>query len=100
MGLPSGGSTPLNPDTYFAPGPREEIEQVRTEAALLTSAHIGQHILDAVPDVALIVNDKRQIVAANARALKALGVGYWENVLGKRWAAFIQSRVRKAAGPR
>ena len=74
----------MNPDTYFAPGPREEIEQVRTEAALLTSAHIGQHILDAVPDVALIVNDKRQIVAANARALKALGVGSVDEVLGKR----------------
>jgi len=55
----------MNQGTYFAPGERDPNSIVDEEAAIFSDAHVGQSVLDAIPDLALVLNDKRQIVAAN-----------------------------------
>jgi len=71
-------------DTWFAPGLRDSMDVVEEEARLVSGARIGKDILDAIPDLALILNDKRQIVAANEFCLKALGLESSEQLLGLR----------------
>ena len=70
--------------TFFAPGPRDPLSVVEDEAILFSGSHIGQHILDAIPDLAVILNDKRQIVAANEHCLLALGAESEQSLMGRR----------------
>ena len=51
---------------------------------MVSRAQIVQQLLDAIPDVGLILNDKRQIVAANSYCLKVLGVQSIAEIIGKR----------------
>lgn len=74
----------MNQGTYFAPGERDPNSIVDEEAAIFSDAHVGQSVLDAIPDLALVLNDKRQIVAANTHCLKALGLTSVDPILGKR----------------
>ena len=74
----------MSDNTFFAPGARDELHVIQNEADYLSTQKIGQTILDAIPDIALILNDKRQIVAANDHCLAALGVASVSELLGLR----------------
>ena len=74
----------MNQTTFFASGPRDTTATVVNEAIMVSRAQIVQQLLDAIPDVALILNDKRQIVAANEYCLKVLGVQSIAEIIGKR----------------
>jgi len=74
----------MDQGTYFAPGERDSLAVINDEAAVLASSNIGQDILDAIPDMAMILNDKRQIVAANSHTLKALELETGDLLVGQR----------------
>lgn len=71
-------------DSFFAPGPRDDLEVLELEAASVAAARIGQNVLDAIPDLAMVLNDKRQIVAANEASLGALSMASVAEAMGKR----------------
>ena len=78
------GDSVIESRTFFAPGARDPLKILQQEADVISGAHIGQEILDAIPDLAMILNDKRQIVAANEHCLKALGLHGIEDIFGRR----------------
>ena len=69
--------------TYFAPAGRESAETLQQQAGLFHNVVLLQPTLDAMPSWVLILNAKRQIVAANHAMLNVLGVTM-PGVLGKR----------------
>lgn len=71
-------------NTFFAPPQRDTLEIVGDASRLVSGGQIAQDILDAIPDLAMILNDKRQIVAANQQCLSALNLLSKEQLLGKR----------------
>ncbi len=73
-----------NADTQFAPAARENMRMVRQQAALIDQNRIGQAILDSISDIAIVLNDKRQIVAANQHLLNLVGAANTDGVLGLR----------------
>lgn len=71
-------------ETFFAPGRRDSLRVILDESEGFAAASIGQQVLDAIPDLAMVLNDKRQIVAANKRVLESLGIGSVTELYGKR----------------
>jgi hypothetical protein len=71
------------PSTSFAPSKREEIEQVRTEHQHISAIPHLQELLNAFPTAAVILNECRQIVAANQRLCRLLDRRE-EDLLGMR----------------
>jgi nitrogen fixation/metabolism regulation signal transduction histidine kinase len=67
----------------FAPAERAPKEEVRRSFTALKSQLPYDAILDLIPDISLIVNDRRQVLFANSAALSALGLELSE-VLGER----------------
>jgi len=63
---------------------RKPLPIIQQEAEILSDAKIGQSILNAIPDVAVILNDHRQIVAANQHCIDVLGLESVQLLLGIR----------------
>lgn len=70
--------------THFAPAARSTDEEIRAQNAEFLSDAAAVRILEALPDPAMVLNDKRQIVALNAVLLSALGVECPQELLGLR----------------
>jgi signal transduction histidine kinase len=70
--------------TDFAPAERYNSDVVKLQAKTILELPNIKSILDAVPDLFLILNDKRQVVFANASVLHALGYGSQDKALGAR----------------
>jgi len=60
--------------TFYAPPERDSPETLKADLERLESVGAFHMILDALPDTALVLNDKRQIVFANEKTLASLGV--------------------------
>jgi hypothetical protein len=60
------------PLASLAPAKREEIERIRTEYQLISKIPHLQELLNAFPTPAVILNECRQIVAANQRLCRLL----------------------------
>jgi signal transduction histidine kinase len=60
------------PSSLFAPSKREEIELIRTEHQHISAIPHLQELLNAFPTPAVILNECRQIVAANQRLCRLL----------------------------
>ncbi len=88
----------LEDQTFFAPGQRDSADLISLEASSASSAHIGQEILNAIPDLAMILNDKRQIVAANQHCLDALGLEFAESLHGQRLGEALRC-IHAGQGP-
>lgn len=73
--------TPL--PTRFLPAERATDEDVRRQHQVIASQPLVGGLLDAMPNMVLMLNEHRQIVYANAIALKTLDVGI-DDLLGKR----------------
>ena len=67
------GATP-NPETYFAPAGRVSGPELDSEVASCLDNPVAQVVLEAVESYALILNEERQILAANAALFQALAV--------------------------
>ena len=71
------------PETFFAPAGRAKPAEFRRQQAAVEGLPLLREALDAMPDMVMILNDQRQIVAANAAALRTLQVAV-ADVLTKR----------------
>ena len=72
------------PDTYFAPAPREPIEVIEMQAALVALQPLVLAALGPATELALVLNSCRQILAANRAALEAADAEDLSEILGKR----------------
>lgn len=65
-------TVPSPTTTYFAPAGRDSHCEIAAKAALIEETPLLRQAIDAMPSMVLILNDKRQIVAANETLLTAL----------------------------
>lgn len=70
-------------ETQYARSERDGIDEVRRGASALDAELPYRLILDLIPSVSIIVNDKRQILFANAAALARLKIRA-EDIVGAR----------------
>ncbi len=63
--------TTLKLPTQFAPAERASDDELETQSRYFQNVPLLQYLLDAVPDIVLILNEQRQLVFAN-RALRDL----------------------------
>ncbi len=70
--------------TEFAPAERMSEEKIFQLYHLIKGLPLLKETIDAIPEVFLILNSKRQIVYGNARLLEMTGEKELKNLLGKR----------------
>ena len=70
--------------SYFAPSERASLEEVRGMAAYLLENPVSNAILESVAGFALILNEERQVVAANREFLSELGLTSAASLYGLR----------------
>ena len=79
---------PLPPaKTYFAPAGRDTPAELCRKVAIIERLPLLKNALDAMPNMVMILNDNRQIVAANRKLL---------NILGSSVAALVEKRPGEA----
>jgi nitrogen-specific signal transduction histidine kinase len=84
--------------TFFAPAGRADEHQLFHQTnAVAQAAFIGA-LLQAVPDFMLVLNEQRQIVAANKRLLAAFGVADQSELVGLRPGEAV-SCIHSSEGP-
>ena len=66
--------SPNSPDTYFAPAGRDTPEAFARKQRIVEESPLLCEALNAIHDMVLILNQHRQIVAANTAALQMLNV--------------------------
>ena len=90
------------PTTFFAPAGRDDPNELRRKTLAVQNAPFLQQALDAMPSMVVILNDNRQIVAANETLLTILDTAVC-NVFAKRPGETLGCiRAKKAqmvAGP-
>lgn len=74
----------LNPDTFFAPPGRASKEQLQGQSQSITQTNFVLTLLDAMATPAMILNEQRQIVAANSRLLLTFGIDDAARLIGRR----------------
>lgn len=72
------------PETLFAPAERAPAEKVREQVSLFRQYPVLQQIIDATPDVLVVLNSCRQIVYTNRTMLRYMGAECVEQVCGLR----------------
>ena len=70
--------------TQFAPAERAPAGEVQRQAHYFADQKLLCHLLDAMPTMAVILNQQRQIVYANALTYQQLGIPEAQDVLGLR----------------
>ena len=71
-------------DTWFAPAGRASEHDLQHEKETVAQSELLQTLLDAMPDLLLILNEYRQVVAVNQRLLETFEVADPESLLGLR----------------
>ncbi len=84
-------------ETYFAPAGRDDYAAICALASELDRNQLFRKILDAIPSPIMVINDKRQIVAANRALLGLLSVEETQ-ILGRRPGEILQC-IHAAEGP-
>jgi len=86
------------PATFFAPPERDLLTTIRDQARRIESSELFHAILDALPDIAFVLNTKRQIIFANDAAKSLLGIG-GDEFLGQRTGELVSCiHARETAG--
>ncbi len=70
--------------TYFASAERSTDEEIRAQNESFKKDECAFGILEAMPDPAMVLNENRQIVAANTLLIRTLGIDEDSRVLGLR----------------
>lgn len=78
-----GGIQSAGP-THFAPAERAETEELQAAREVFLADPLAKAVLDALPDLALVLNRQRQIVAMNAAFRELVGPEAEGKVLGLR----------------
>lgn len=71
-------------ETYFAPPGRSTNKELEQDQLKLTDESLVQALMDAMPDLGMILNCHRQIIAVNEKLLKAFDVEKPDAFIGKR----------------
>jgi len=71
-------------ETYFAPAARDPREPVLASYDKIATLKYINEVFNALPDIAGILNDKRQVIYSNRALLDAFRYNSLEEVLGKR----------------
>jgi len=71
-------------DTYFAPAERSDPESLAALAALAVTDPVIQAVLEAVGGLLMVLDEHRQILAANRELLDGLKVKTGDNLIGQR----------------
>ena len=74
----------LKPETFFAPHGRASSAELEQDQLKLTDESLVQALIDAMPDLGMILNHHRQIIAVNEKLLKAFDVEKPDLFIGKR----------------
>ncbi len=74
---------PFN-ETYFASPGRVAEELLNDQSQAIKNADFVATLLDAMPTLAMILNEQRQIVAVNKRLLQAFGIEDADLLIGRR----------------
>ncbi|MDK9719355.1 MAG: ATP-binding protein [Trichlorobacter sp.] len=72
------------PLSWFAPAGRATHETLQQESEKVANSELVAALLNAMPDLLLVLNQQRQIVTVNQRLLKIFGVADPESLLGLR----------------
>lgn len=83
--------------THFAPADRDAPSEIRRKTEIIDRVPLLSKALDAMPDMVVILNRNRQIVAANKKLLKTLGASVAE-IVEKRPGEAIKC-IRAGEGP-
>ncbi len=74
----------IDQTTYFAPAERKDLEEIEKDTRnILTQEHI-KPVLDALPNIVLILNKERQVVFCNDALLNQLGLKDFKETLSAR----------------
>jgi hypothetical protein len=73
-----------SPETFFDSPQKEGDSVVKEQQKILSRDPSIKQILEGYPDIVVILNSHRQIIASNSKTLEALEVESAENVIGKR----------------
>jgi nitrogen-specific signal transduction histidine kinase len=85
------------PATFFAPAGRDEPDEFRRKRRTVRNTPFLQQALDAMPNLVVILNDNRQVVAASETLLTMLDTAI-DNLLGKRSGELVGC-IRAKEGP-
>jgi len=70
--------------TYFAPAERDDEATLQQKRREFLTNRLAVTLLDAIPDLAAVLNTRRQIIAVNRRLLETLGIDAPERIVGLR----------------
>lgn len=71
-------------DTYFAPAERADKKMVERDYNLFTGFSQVDELVNALPFIAAVLNEQRQVIYGNKPLLEAMGFTKFEEVLGLR----------------
>ena len=71
-------------ETYFLPAERASSEELDAARSEFQSNKLASSLLEAIPDLAVVLNPQRQIVASNDLAFSALGFKDPGEIIGMR----------------
>ncbi len=71
-------------ETYFAPAERLDFDKVKLQALKILDSPEFKKFTDAIPDIFMILNNKRQVVFTNSRLEEFLGKNHSDDMYGKR----------------
>lgn len=74
------------PVTYFDSPERSSAKQIQAEKNLIDNYPLIQNLLESFPEIALILNENRQIVACHQNAITGFGNSSFEQMLKRRLA--------------
>ena len=77
-------ATKMKDNTWFAPAGRASERELRMAASQVGVDRVVEHLAIVIPDLVLVLNAQRLIVAISKVALSELGIEEPEDWLGKR----------------
>lgn len=78
--------------SYYAPAERIDEQLLRSQIKIIDSSYAMDTILQAAPDLLLVINSHRQVVALNKAFAESLGIVDLEKALGLRFGEVLQCR--------
>jgi hypothetical protein len=82
-------------ETYFAPAERADRSVIENDYHLFTGFKQVNSLINALPVIAAILNEKRQIVYGNKPLLEAMGFKKFDEVIGMRPGELIVFMPKK-----
>lgn len=76
--------------TYYAPAERTDSETLKKERSVFVSNKIALSLLNAISDLAMVLNEQRQILVVNNVLVRSLGIEDPEKLIGVRPGELLQ----------